>query len=130
MPPRRDTTEPGPPNGQPRLRVQQGEPVLPDPAEALRDRPDAGLSFEALLAQLLHLVRQGLARDCQLIGTKHLAELLGISQATLERLLSSGRIPRPTKLGSLNRWMLEEIREWVLAGMPARREWEARRKSR
>ena len=53
------------------------------------------------------------------------AKLMQIGRATAERLLSVGRLPRPTRLGRLRRWNLAEVRAWMSAGAPDRTAWEA-----
>lgn len=63
-----------------------------------------------------------------LVDIAALAMLLARSVPALERDQSAGRIPRPLRLGRSKRWALAEIEEWVLAGMPGRREWEVRRR--
>jgi predicted DNA-binding transcriptional regulator AlpA len=80
---------------------------------------DTGPSFEALLAELVRLVRAGLARDIQLINSRQLAELLAVSPATLERMRSSGRLLEPVELsrGCL-RYRLAAVREWIDNGCP------------
>jgi predicted DNA-binding transcriptional regulator AlpA len=66
-----------------------------------------------------------------LIGLRELARLLGVSKATAERMKAAGRLPRPLELSSgCHRWRLSEVRQWVEAGAPPRREWEARTRGR
>ena len=57
-------------------------------------------------------------------GVADLAQSLGTSVRTIHRLNSSGRLPRPSRLGGQLRWSLEEISAWVAAGMPDRKKWE------
>ncbi|HWG42518.1 MAG TPA: hypothetical protein VN688_06990 [Gemmataceae bacterium] len=63
------------------------------------------------------------------IGSGTLAAWLETSKATLFRMLAAGKIPRPMPFGQQPRWNAAEIRAWIAAGMPARAEWEARRKA-
>jgi predicted DNA-binding transcriptional regulator AlpA len=62
---------------------------------------------------------------------RRLAQLLGLSVRTIRSLDSSGRLPRPIKLGSRTLWILREIRDWLAAARngipPDRREWDALR---
>ncbi len=51
-----------------------------------------------------------------LIPAEKVAELLGISKRTLWRLLSSGKLPEPIRLGGIIRWNAEDIEEWVRNG--------------
>ena len=56
------------------------------------------------------------------------AKLLGISERHLWALNSSGRLPRPVRLGRAVRWNLAELRAWLEAGCPERSRWEVTRK--
>lgn len=51
--------------------------------------------------------------------------LCGRSEASWWRDHAAGRIPAPVKLGGRTLWRVEELREWVAAGCPDRRTWEA-----
>ena len=53
------------------------------------------------------------------------AKLLGISERHLWALNSSGRLPRPVRLGRACRWNLAELRAWLDASCPERSRWEA-----
>ena len=55
------------------------------------------------------------------------AKLLNISERHLWALHSSGRIPRPIRLGRACRWSADELRAWLAAGAPGRDEWEQQR---
>lgn len=58
-----------------------------------------------------------------------LAEFLGVSTRHIERLIVSGRFPRPIRLGRVRRWFRADFEAWVAAGCPevaefsARKEW-------
>ena len=56
------------------------------------------------------------------------AKLLGISERHLWALNSSGRLPRPVRLGRAVRWNLAELRAWLDASCPERSRWETMRK--
>jgi predicted DNA-binding transcriptional regulator AlpA len=60
-----------------------------------------------------------------LLSARKLAEMLDISTATLWRLRSAGKLPRPLRLGSSLRWRAEEVRQWVETGMPDLMRWES-----
>jgi len=60
-----------------------------------------------------------------LLSVRELGKLLSISTATLWRWEAAGRIPRPVKIGGTTRWRADEIRQWIEAGCPGRREWNA-----
>jgi prophage regulatory protein len=53
------------------------------------------------------------------------ARLAGVSEATWWRLHAAGKVPRPNKLGFRTLWRIREIRDWIAAGCPDRRTWEA-----
>jgi len=56
------------------------------------------------------------------------AKLLGISERHLWALNSSGRLPRPVRLGRAIRWNLSELRVWLDAACPERSRWEVMQK--
>ena len=89
--------------------------------EAPEKDPDAEgvVSIEASLgrAKLAPLV----------VDAAGLGEILLLSERTIYRLHDSGRIPAAIKLGSASRWYIPTIEEWLRAGAPPRRQWEARR---
>lgn len=60
-----------------------------------------------------------------LIEANEVAGLLGISLREVRRMDSRGALPRPVKIGTRKRWMLDEIRLWVTHDLPDRDRWEA-----
>lgn len=54
----------------------------------------------------------------KLISASELAELMDISERTLWRLQSAGKLPSPVRIGRSTRWRLEKIREWIERGCP------------
>ena len=60
-----------------------------------------------------------------LVTAPEAAELLGVSRAHLYRMQRAGRFPAPVRLGGSVRWRVDELREWVEAGMPTRARWAA-----
>ena len=52
-------------------------------------------------------------------GVNAVAAKCDCSTRTVYRLSDAGRMPPPIKLGSLVRWDLDEIDEWIQAGCPA-----------
>lgn len=58
------------------------------------------------------------------IDAGQLADMLGLSVRTVRRLDSSGKLPRPLRIGGAVRWSLEEISSWMAAGCPDRQKWE------
>jgi hypothetical protein len=58
------------------------------------------------------------------IGAKHLANLLGVSLATVHRWDAGGLLgPAGNKIGGRRLWPVAEVRAWVAAGMPDRATW-------
>jgi len=60
-----------------------------------------------------------------LVPAPQAARLSGVSEATWWRLHAAAKVPRPVKLGGRTLWRAEELREWVRAGIPDHRTWEA-----
>ncbi|MDZ4852068.1 MAG: helix-turn-helix domain-containing protein [Pirellulaceae bacterium] len=56
---------------------------------------------------------------CELITATQLADLLSISERTLYRLKSTGRLPSPLTLGGSVRWRLTDVRDWIAKGCPS-----------
>ncbi len=59
---------------------------------------------------------------------REVAELLGVSARHVERLDSSGLLPRPVRLGRAKRWRRHELTAWLESGAPDRASWERGRK--
>lgn len=55
--------------------------------------------------------------------------LCGRSEASWWRDHSAQRVPAPVKLAGGTYWRTAELRAWVAAGCPVRREWEARQRA-
>jgi len=55
---------------------------------------------------------------------KTVSYLTGFSVRTIRRMDASGEMPRPIRKGRKVLWRLDEIRRWVEAGCPDRRDWE------
>ena len=66
---------------------------------------------------------QLLARIALVLTVSDLSEMLRTSDRTVHRLNSSGKIPKPYRLGGQLRWDRAEIEAWVKAGMPDRKTW-------
>jgi excisionase family DNA binding protein len=71
--------------------------------------------------------RPGIARRTsnmeQLITGREISEKLHVNLATVYRLISSGRMPRPIKLGGATRWRSVEIDAWISRGCPPLTKW-------
>lgn len=65
--------------------------------------------------------------DPMLLTAAQTAQALGVSVRTLRAWDSAGRIPAPVRIGRSTRWDAADLREWVAAGCPGRREWLALR---
>lgn len=48
------------------------------------------------------------------MGSREVQSYIGVSAATLYRLINDRGFPRPRKLGHLSRWMREEIDEYMM----------------
>jgi len=59
------------------------------------------------------------------LSATDLAYRLGVSLRHIRRMDSSGKLPRPIKLGASVRWPVAEIEQWLAAGAPDRRTWQA-----
>lgn len=60
----------------------------------------------------------GVTEELRLIGADELAELLDVSTRTVWRLLSTGRLVQPVRIGGSVRWRLDEVRDWIKNGCP------------
>jgi predicted DNA-binding transcriptional regulator AlpA len=58
------------------------------------------------------------------------AAIAGVGGSTWWRLHSAGRVPKPNKLGGKTLWRVQELRDWISAGCPDRRTWEAMKATR
>lgn len=59
-----------------------------------------------------------------IVDAAELARLLQVSLRHVNALNSSGRLPRPIRLGRSVRWPREELVRWIAAGAPSRDAWE------
>jgi prophage regulatory protein len=55
----------------------------------------------------------------RLISANEVSKLLGVSQRTVWRLLSAGKLPEPVRFGGNVRWRKFDIMQWIDAGCPA-----------
>jgi predicted DNA-binding transcriptional regulator AlpA len=53
-----------------------------------------------------------------LINAEELARMMDVSERTLWRLLSGGKVPQPVRIGRNTRWRLAEVVEWIERGCP------------
>ena len=55
-----------------------------------------------------------------LVDVAEVAKICGLSRSAFYKLVSSGRAPKPIKLGRASRWRRQEIIDWIAAGCPHR----------
>ena len=53
-----------------------------------------------------------------LLTAEEVAAMLGVSERTLWRLLSAGKVPKPIRFGRNTRWRAAEVAEWIDRGCP------------
>jgi predicted DNA-binding transcriptional regulator AlpA len=61
------------------------------------------------------------------VDASGLALLLDVSPRQIYRMNDAGQLPAPLALGGCKRWLRREIEEWLAAGAPRRKDWEAMR---
>ncbi len=59
------------------------------------------------------------------VSARELAGMLGISLRQVWRLNSTGKLPKPIRLGGSVKWRRDEIVAWLGQNCPDRAEWEA-----
>ena len=64
------------------------------------------------------------AIESLMIGVKELAAMIQRSTRSIWRDTSSGKLPKPVRLGGSARWRRKEIIAWIDAGCPSREKWE------
>lgn len=58
-----------------------------------------------------------------LVDTKEAAAMLKVCEKTLWNLHTTGRMPKPIRIGGAVRWSYDELRAWVAAGCPTMGRW-------
>lgn len=66
------------------------------------------------------------APDSLLLTARQACQLCGASLRTWRSWDSAGKVPRPVRIGRMVYWRRDELLDWVAAGCPRRREWDAR----
>lgn len=56
--------------------------------------------------------------SAKLINAGELAEILNISERTIWRLIASGKLIQPIRIGKSVRWRLDEVNQWIESGCP------------
>jgi hypothetical protein len=64
-----------------------------------------------------------------LVNARTAAALCSKSLRTWRSWDAMGLIPRPVRLSRSTLWSLEELKSWIAAGCPRRKEWEALRRT-
>ncbi len=70
------------------------------------------------------------AEPAMLLSKSDLARELGVSAKTIDRMDQTGKLPRSVGIGARKRWYRPRIVEWISAGCPDRKTFEASRRSR
>ena len=73
-----------------------------------------------MMAELKEEKAEGI--DAAMLTVDQVARMLCCSPRTVRRLTDAGRMPRPVRLGSLLRWPLESVENWISQGCPRREE--------
>lgn len=63
--------------------------------------------------------------NCQLLSAKAVGQMLSLSKRQIFRLNSCGKIPAPIRIGGSVRWAQSTITQWLKAGAPDRKTFEA-----
>lgn len=58
------------------------------------------------------------------LKANQVAAMLGVSVRQVWRLHTTGRLPRPVRLGNCIRWVRTELEAFIQAGAPNRERWE------
>jgi len=61
----------------------------------------------------------------KLLSAKMLGDMLSLSKRQIFRLNSCGKLPKPLRIGGSVRWLEKSISEWLAAGAPDRKTFEA-----
>jgi predicted DNA-binding transcriptional regulator AlpA len=78
---------------------------------------------------VLHPVSPAAARLA--VAAEQAAEMLAISRSQFMKLHAIGKVPMPVRLGTRSpRWAVDELRGWLAAGCPDRKEWDRMRTER
>lgn len=66
----------------------------------------------------------------KLLRAVDVGRILNLSKRQIFRLNSSGKIPAPIRIGGAVRWAESTIADWLAAGAPDRKTWEALKQER
>jgi len=65
-----------------------------------------------------------------LIDAREAALLCGISRSAWYKAVSSGKAPPPVKILSSARWLLDEVKAWIMARCPPYSKWKIEREGK
>ncbi|MFM2096837.1 MAG: hypothetical protein RIS70_3961 [Planctomycetota bacterium] len=65
------------------------------------------------------------AQTSLLLSARAAAELCGKSPRTWRTWDAAAAIPRAVRIGRSRLWRVDELRAWIAAGCPNRRDWES-----
>lgn len=65
------------------------------------------------------------SQTCQLLSAKTLGQRLSLSKRQIHRLSAACLIPKPLKISGSIRWSEQTISDWLAAGAPDRKTFEA-----
>ena len=71
------------------------------------------------------LERQAALVGDRLLGVRQVADQLNVSTRQVWKLASSGRLPKPVRLGRSVRWRESDVAEFIRLGCPCREDFEA-----
>lgn len=61
---------------------------------------------------------KAIANPSALLKAKEVADILGVSQRQVWRLVSACLLPKSVRIGGCTRWRLSDINAWIDAGCP------------
>ena len=65
-----------------------------------------------------------------LIDAHEAALLCGVSRSAWYKAVSSGKAPSPVKFGHSARWLLDEVKAWIMARCPPYSKWKIEREGK
>lgn len=68
-------------------------------------------------------------RAVQMLNSNDLMALLGIKKSAFYQLKSTGKLPRPVRIGTIQRWRLADVERWLEFGCPSQQKFEVLRKA-
>lgn len=71
-----------------------------------------------------------MATPVQLIFKSSVAQRLGVSERTIEKLVKTGKFPPPLKLGKNAMWAHNVVERWLEQALTPQQTWEAPRHRR